>query len=115
MARADVWYYKNDMTVTLTGLQSSTDTSAYVNSSTGVTAHIWKALTTGSTANRLTTAAVNLSYLAATNGNYRQIFQSTSYTGITSTVRGVAIITVNHSGLNGEWRVALRGENRGTT
>jgi len=115
MARAEVWYYQNDMTVTLSGLQSSTNTSTYITSSTGVTAHIWKTLTTASTANRITTAAVNLAYLSGTNGNYRGIFQSTAYSAITSTVRGMAIITVNHSGLNGEWRVGFRGEQRGST
>lgn len=115
MAAADIWYTKNDMTVTLTGLQSSTNTSAYVSSSTGVSCHIWKALSTASTANRLTATAVNLAYVSGTNGNYRGIFQSTSYTGITSTVRGMAIITVAHSGLNGEWRAYFRGEARGST
>lgn len=115
MARADAWFFGNDMTVTLTGLQSSTDTSSYVNSSTGVSYHVWKAITTASVANRLTTAAVNLPYLSGTNGNYRVVAQSTAFSAITSTVRGMAIVTVNHSGLNGEWRVYFRGEHRGST
>ena len=115
MASAEVWFFRNDMTVTLTGVQSSTNTSAYVNSSTGVSCYIWKALTTASVANRLTTVAVNLPYVAASNGNYRGVFQSSAYAAIISTVRGMAIISLSHSGLNGEWRAMLRGETRGTT
>jgi len=74
MAHADAWWIGNDMLVTLSGLQSSTQGStSYLTSSTGVSCHVWKVLTTASTANRLNTAAINLPYVTASNGNYRVV------------------------------------------
>lgn len=116
MAKADVWFVNNDMLVRLDTLKSSTmGSTEYVNSSTGVSCHIWKALTTASTANRLTASAVNLPYVAASNGRYQVVAESTAYATITSTVRGMAVISASHAGLNGEWRVQFRGEARSET
>lgn len=117
MMKASAWYVNNDMIVQLAGFQSSTNTSTYINSSTGVTCHVWKSVSTSSTSNRLTTGAKAMSYVAASNGNYRAVFQTTGTVGaaITSTMRGMAIITAVHSGINGEWRVDFRGEPRGAT
>ena len=114
--KASAWFVNNDMIVQLSNFKSST-ASTYINSSTGVSCHVWKGFTTASTDNRLTTAAATLTYATGTNGTYRRAFQSTGTVGagITSTVRGMAIITVDHSGLDAEFRVRFRGEFRGTT
>jgi hypothetical protein len=115
---ADAWFRGNDMIVRLDLLRSSTaSTSSYIASSTGVSLHLWKTLTTASTANRLTTAALNVPYLSV-SGRYQLVVGSTAGSpaaSITSTMRGLAILTVAHSGLNGEFRVRWRGEDRGTT
>jgi hypothetical protein len=99
------------MVVQLTGLQSSTDTTSYINSSTGVTCDVWTTVSTASTANKLLSAK-RLTYVTASSGNYVYVAQSTDTASITSTMRGTSICTVSHSGLNAEWRVRWRGENR---
>jgi hypothetical protein len=45
-----------------------------------------------------------LPYVSGTNGRYRTVVQSTA-AAITTTQRGMVIFTLNHSGLNGEWRL----------
>lgn len=114
MAKADVWYTGNDMVVQLTGLQSSTDTTSYINSSTGVSCDVWTTVSTSSTANLLLNDK-NLSYTTGSNGNYAYVAHSTDTSTITSTMRGVAVITVNHAGMDAEWRVRWRGEKRSET
>jgi len=114
MAQPSIWFYNNDMLATLTGLRSSTMSStAYLNSSTGVTVSVWKALSTAVVANRVVNAA-NLAYLAGTNGNYRAVVQSTQH-GMTIGSPGLAIYKVAHSGLDGEWRLIFKVEPRLTT
>lgn len=114
MPAADVWFLNNDMVITLSGLRSSTmAASSYLNSSTNVSVTVWKALSTAASTNRII-AARNMGYVAASNGNYRAVGQSTEHSMSVGT-RGIAIITVNHSGLNGEWRVKFPVEERRTT
>lgn len=115
MALPEMWYLNNDVVLTLSSLRSSTMAStAYLNSSTNVTVTVWKALSTASTANRVVNARV-MSYVTASNGNYRAVVQSTESTGITEGLQGLAIFKVAHQGLNGEWRVPFRGQFRRTT
>jgi len=113
MARAYAWWRGNDMLAELSGLVSSTDTSSPVNNSTGVTVSIWCPASTSSSGNLLLSGAV-MGYVAGSDGDYRYTAQSTSLTPTTGR-RGMAIITLAHSGLNGEWRVPFRVERRGTT
>lgn len=114
MPAADVWFLNNDMVITLSGLRSSTmAASSYLNSSTNVNVSVWKTLSTSASTNRIITAR-NMGYVSASNGNYRAVAQSTEHS-MTISNRGLAIITVNHSGLNGEWRVKFPVEERRTT
>lgn len=115
MAQPLRWLVNNDKLVTLTGVRSSTMAStAYLNSSTNVTVSVWKALTTGSTADRLVNARV-MSYITASNGNYRATVQSTEATSIVEGTKGLLVFTVAHSGLNAEWRAPFLGQYRRTT
>ena len=115
MALPEIWHVNNDVVLTLSGVRSSTMAStAYLTSSTNVKVSVWKALTTASTANRLVNARV-MTYVSASNGNYRTVVQSTESTAITDQLQGLAIFTVNHSGLNGEWRMPFQGNYRRTT
>lgn len=114
MASPSVWFFKNDMLAQLTLLRSSTmASSAYLNSSTGVTVTVWKNPTTVASTNRVVNAR-NLPYLAASQGGYRGKIESTEHGMLMGTV-GLAIFTVRHAGLDGEWRVPFRLEARQTT
>jgi len=107
------WDYHNDMVVTLASLQSSTAAgSSYINSSTGVTAKVWNGLSTGSTGTVL--KSLNLPYLAASNGKYQGIVQSTDASWKIGG-RGFVQVIVSHSGLNGDFRQHYRVQTRGTT
>lgn len=107
------WDYKNDMVVTLSGLQSSTAASGtYINSSTGVTATIWNGLSTGSTGVALTT--LNLPYVAASNGKYLGIVQSTAANWKLGG-RGVVQVTVKSGAMDADFRQHYRVQTRGTT
>ena len=115
MPAARAWYWNNDMTVVLSGLQSSTMANGtYLNGSVHVTATIWAAPTTTFVANRLVLGA-NMGYVTGSAGMYRYTGQSTAFTKITPGMQGLAIITVSDSGLDGEWRVPFNGEYRGTS
>lgn len=114
MPSANVLFINNDMVAGLSGIRSSTMAStAYLNGSTNVTLNVWKALSTASTANRVVTAR-NMAYVAGTNGGYQAVIQSTEHTMSVGN-RGIAIMTVAHSGLNAEWRVLFPVEERRTT
>lgn len=114
--KASAWWLGNDIVVQVSGFKSST-ASTYINGTTGISCHVWKVTSTASTTNRLTTAAQALTYVSGSNGNYRAVFQSTSAvnTAITTTVRGMIVISAAHSGLNAQWRPHYRGEYRGST
>lgn len=100
---ASVWFANNDMVVQVANVRSSTMSStAYLNSSTGITCAVWKALTTASTSNRVVNAT-NMPYSTGTNGTYKLTIQSTAHTMSTGTA-GMAVITLTHSGLDAEWR-----------
>lgn len=111
MARATAWYRHNDMLVEITGVASSTASTSYINNSTGLTVTIWRTATTASTANVLLSGAA-MGYVSP--GMYRYTAQSTA---VAPTVgdRGMAIVTMNHAGLTGEWRAYFRAEYRGAT
>lgn len=105
----------NDNLATVSSVRSSTMAStAYLTSSTNVKVSVWKSPTTAATTNRLVNARV-MSYVAASNGNYRATIQSTESTGIAVGTKGLMIITVSHSGLNAEWRAEFLGQYRRTT
>ena len=115
MAQPFIYYVNNDMVVRIAGVQSSTmGSTSYVNDSTGLSYHLWKARSTASTANRLTTAAVNIPAYSTSTGDYRATIQSTAYS-ITSTMIGFVQAIIAHGTLNGEWRIPFRGQARGTT
>jgi hypothetical protein len=99
------------MLVEIDGVASSTASTSPINNSTGLTVAIWRTATTASTANRLLTGAA-MAYVSA--GMYRYTAQST---GVAPTVgdRGMAIVTMRHAGLDGEWRAYFRAEYRGAT
>ncbi len=114
MPQANVWFANNDMRVRLDSLQSSTMAStAYLNSSTGVSVDIWQALSTGTTGDRVVTGT-NMPYSTGSNGRYEAVIQSTVHSMAVGTV-GMAVITVDHSGLDGEWRRKFRVDYRRST
>jgi hypothetical protein len=115
MAQPLRWLLNNDVGLTVSGVKSSTMSStAYVNSSTTLTVSVWKALTTGATTNRIINARV-MSYIAASQGNYRTVVQSTESTGIAEGTKGLLVFRLAHSGLNAEWRAPFLGQYRRTT
>lgn len=121
MAQPEAWYINNDVLLSLSGVRSSTmAASSYLNSSTNVRVTVWRSsasnadATTTDTTYRVINARV-LSYVTASDGNYRTVAQSTETTAISRLTRGLAIFTLNHSGLNAEWRVPFRGQERRTT
>ena len=114
MAAANIWFYNNDMMVTLSGLRTSTMAStAYLNNSTNLSVSVWKALTTAASTNRIVNAR-NMPYVAATNGDYRTVVQSTEHSMAVGT-QGLAILTLSHLGVNGEWRTLFPVQPRRTT
>ena len=111
---ASIWFTNNDMLVQVANVQSSTmGSTSYLNSSTGVTVTIWNALSTASTAHLMVTAT-NMPYVSASNGTYRLAIQSTAHT-LSSGDVGMAVITLDHSGLDAEWRPVFRVEPRRST
>ena len=115
MALPEVWFVQNDMLASLSSVRSSTMAStAYLNSSTGITVSIWDGLSTASTTNRIVNAR-NLGYVAASNGNYRGVIQSTESTRLGVGESGLAIFTLAHSGLNAHWRLPFRADYRQTS
>lgn len=116
MAGVTVWYANNDMYVRLATLQSATAAStAYINSSTGVTVAVYPSTSTGTA----TIASKNMGYTTATtfgaNGTYQAIIGSTQSTALTVGSYYTAIVTVSHSGANGEWRMPFKHITRGAT
>lgn len=112
--QTSIWYTGNDMVAEITGVRSSTMAStSYLNSSTGLRVSVYDGLSTSDTVvvnNRL------MSYVAASNGSYRATIQSTEFTNsLTVGDRGIGIITLSHSGLNGRWKIPVRVEERGTS
>lgn len=115
MSQASAWYRGNDMVLLLSGFASSTSsTGSYLNSSTGITVSVWKSATTGTIGNRIVNAR-NMPYVSGSNGNYRVVVQSTESTGISVGSQGLVIFKATHAGLDGEWRLPLRGEYRRST
>lgn len=114
MGRAAAWFVGNDMRVRLDKLQSSTmGSTSYLNSSTGVTVDVWQDDTTSSTANKVVSAQ-NLPYVSGSNGRYDAIIQSSGHSMTQGSV-GMAVVTLNHSGLNGQWRPKFRVDYRRTS
>lgn len=112
MARAAAWFTGNDMLVELAGLASSTNSTSYINNSTGVRVSVWSTPSTVTSADEIVNAAA-MSYVSS--GLYRYTGQSTTFSSLAIGDRGMAIVTVSHSGLTGEWRAYFRVERRGTT
>ncbi len=115
MAHTQVdWLFNNDMLVTVSGVRTSTMTSTeYLNSSTGITVDIYNAQTTGSTS----VAQSNVAYstmVNSGNGGYDVVVQSTAHS-MASNSLGMAIITLNHSGVDAEWRLRCVVHERGST
>lgn len=115
MAQPFPWYLGNDQLVSVSGVRTSTMAStAYLNSSTNLTVNLWKTQTTAASTNRFVTNRV-LSYIAASNGNYRATIQSTEASSIVEGTKGLAIFTLSQAGLNAEWRAPFLGQYRRTT
>ena len=121
MAQPEAWYVNNDILLSMSGLRSSTmAASSYLNSSTRLTVTVWRSSGAGvdATTTNVTYRLINgrvMTYVTASDGNYRAVAQSTESTAIGSNTRGLAIFTLNHLGLNAEWRVPFRGQYRRTT
>lgn len=113
MAQPYIWYEANDMLASITGVRSSTMAStSYLNSSTGMRVTIFDGPTTSATAvvsNRL------LAYVSATNGTYRATIQSTESTRLHAGDEGMAVFTLNHSGMNAKWYLSFSAQLRRTT
>ena len=115
MPTARAWLVNNDMQALLSEVRSSTMSStAYLNSSLGVKVSVWASPSTTDASKRLVNAA-SMSYVAGSNGVYRYVAQSTSFGALSVGVSGLAIMTLSTGGLNGEWRVPVLGEYRGTS
>jgi len=111
--RTSIWYVNNDMLVEASGVRSSTMAStSYLNSSTGMRVNIWET----STASTSTLVINNrlMSYVTASKGAYRTTVQSTEHGSLALADRGIAIFTLNHAGMNAQWRSPFRVEHRGT-
>ena len=115
MARADVWFTgKNDMVVRLDTVRSSTmATGSYLDSSTNIQCDVWSATSTASTANKLVSGR-NMAYVSDSNGRYDGTIHSSEHSMTYGTI-GMAVITVDHLGLDGEWRPRFRVLMRFTT
>jgi len=115
MPSARAWYVNNDMLATLNGLRSSTMAStAYLNNSLSVKLSVWIAATTVDVTKRVLNG-VAMTFVTGTNGNYRYAAQSTAFSAFSVGGQGLAIMSVSTGGLNGEWRVPLKAETRGTS
>jgi hypothetical protein len=109
-----MWFFANDMLLSLASLRTSTmPSTTFLNASTGVLANVWKAITTAASTNRIVTNRA-LTYVSGSNGIYRGVVQSTEHSMAVGTV-GLSILTVNHLGLNAEWRVPFSVEYRRST
>lgn len=109
MARALTWYDGNDMVVELRGLRSSTMASGtFLQNSGGVALSLWTTTSTGTIGNRVHTAAMTYT---GSSGRYRAIVQSTDHDFTHGTV-GMALITVAHGALTGEFRPLFRVDKR---
>jgi len=114
MGRAIAWYEGNDMRIRLDTLKTSTmGSTSYLNSSTGVTVVIWDAVSTSSTGD-IAVASKNVPYVSGSNGRYDVTIQSTDHTMAKGT-HGMAVITVEDSNVDGEWRPRFVVQYRHTT
>lgn len=109
MAFARAWWIGNDMLVSLTGLVSSTDTTSYINSSTGVTLRVWPTNSTGSTGDIEVEA--NMPYVTGSSGTYQVVVQSSAHNLAVGSV-GMMQVMVSHGGLDGDWRPPIRVDYR---
>jgi len=109
------WLLNCDMRVTVSGIQSSTMTSTeFLNSSTGLTLNVYNPASTTSTA---APSGLNVPYSTAVNsgnGGYTVVVESTSHSMVKYDT-GLAVATLDHSGLDNEWRVRFAVQERGTT
>lgn len=121
------FYDNGDMLVTFENFISSTATSTaagstqFIASSTGISVDIWSTVSTGSTGNKVVSGR-NLSYTTVAMvgfdttraGNYYAVIQSSEHSLSTGTV-AMAILTIDHSGLDDERRLEFAVQRRGTT
>ena len=113
MSKADFFYVNNDMVLRLDNLQSSTmASSAYLTSSTGINYVLWGDRSTATAGDKLSSG--NMAYSTQGNGRYQATVSSTA--AVTSTMRGMAIVTAETTaGFTGEWRPHFRAEFRSET
>jgi len=101
-----VWFVGTDMRIQLASLRSSTMPSgSYLNGSSGVTAQVWRALSTASTADMVYSAA--LTATTAGTGTYGLVVQSTDHSMARRTV-GMVVLRVRSGGFDREWRPVFR-------
>jgi hypothetical protein len=114
MPAAKVWFHNNDMVIRVSAVRSSTMTSGtFLQNSTGMSVDVWSALTTASTAS-LVVSALNVPYhTTSSSGRYEVVIQSSAHSMSKGTV-GFADITLDHSGLDAEWRPKFRLDYRRT-
>lgn len=107
--QARIWFSGNDMLVALREVRSSTMAAGtFLQSSTGITLHLWKSRSTSSTGNFV--LSKNVPY-AGSSGWYQTVVQSTDHSMPVGTV-GMGRLVLRNSGLDGEWRPFFRVEYR---
>lgn len=112
MARAFAWFRGNDMLVELRKLRSSTMAAgSYLTNSGGVSVDVWGATTTENVTDFQVSKA--MPYVGS-SGWYRVQIDSTDHS-MTQGTNGLAIITVAHGALDGQWRVPFRVDDRRST
>lgn len=99
MALQTYIYLGNDTVIEVTGLQNAVD-SSYLNAAT-VT------VTINDSAGTEVVSSQALSYVAASNGNYRATLDKALIASLTIGSRYFAIITAAESGIDAQWRMPL--------
>lgn len=101
-----IWFVGTDMRIQLTALRSSTMASgAYLDGSTGVTAQVWRGLSTASTADLMCSGTLTPS--TAGNGAYGLLVQSTAHQ-LQRRQTGFVLVRVRAGGFDREWRPVFR-------
>lgn len=101
-----IWFVGTDMRINLSALRSSTMASGtYLTNSTGVTARVWRSLSTASTGDMVFSGT--LSPTTAGTGSYGLVVQSTDHAMPRRTV-GMVVLKVRTAGFDREWRPVFR-------
>lgn len=103
-----VLYIGNDRYITLSGVNDAAD-GLYLNSAT-VTYALYEADGTA-----VSGGTGTLTYIAASNGNYRGVIDAAVTTTLTAEAQYYFVITATQSNYDGKWRINCTARIRGTT